>query len=1042
MSTRIKSNPEFETAYHKLNQKQRQAVDLVEGPVMVIAGPGTGKTQILAIRIGNILLHTDAHPKNILCLTYTESGASNMRQRLLQFIGPTAYEVTIGTFHSFCNAIIRSNPESFHQYSDYEVVSELEKSQILLKLLEGLTRENILYKYNGNYIYESFNLSKFFEKIKKENWNPERMTQDIQSHLIEMKSDEQFIYKRKQGNFRPGDFKEKAYNEYVQKFARTLSALSLYNSYQSELDKLQRYEYEDMIRWVIEKFQSDEALLARYQEQYQYILVDEYQDTNGAQNEILFQLLSYFESANIFAVGDDDQAIFRFQGANVRNMMDFDLKYNPQKIVLTENYRSSQIILDVADHLIKNNLERLTHKDETLSKKLKSSGIHKEYTLKPIFTEYADQASEILDVCEQVRKLIHQGVAPNEIAILFLKNKDADIYVKWFEFNQIPYQINKQTNVLHEPFIQHVLNIIRYLCKAHQDPFGHDALLYRVLHAPYIALDSMDIAKLSWHVLALKKEDKEKKLKQPELSLLHLLGDEDKLKAASIHNMEQCLLLAHKVNALSKHLFDFTPQVFIEKVFMEFEILHFILNSPDKIQHLQNLQTLFEFIKEECRKNPRMNILACLDLIEEYSKNKITIPNNTSIGSKKGVVLSTLHSAKGLEYDYVFMINNSQQQWQGRNRADYKLIPPYIEEDVNQEEDQRRLFYVGLTRARKGIYVSYFKGQEKKVNIPCRFISEMLDSGFVDFKSHFEDETKLVDLAIMDMSPMKKDYQIIEENLFEKFLSYFSLNPTSLSIYLRCPLSFYYEKVLQIPGARTAPLGFGNAVHEALETFMKHPLHFAQNKFNQILPYFEKAMEDFRSHFTEIEFESYMEEGKAILPGFLFTFSEEWKKAQKRIPEEKIKTEFKGIPISGKLDRIDFVPDGIRVVDYKTGKPDKKKVKAPDETNPYGTDYWQQMIFYAILLRQHSEYKNFKMNSSFYFVNQNKEHAYECIAVEPTGEQIQFMENLIMETYEKIKNKEFTPGCGKPECEWCNYVNSGALIQFKDEEEPESDDME
>ncbi len=1041
MSTQIKSSLAFENAYKSLNQRQRQAVDLIEGPVMVLAGPGTGKTQILAIRIGTILLQTDTSPKNILCLTYTESGASNMRQRLVQFIGPTAYEVTIGTFHSFCNSIIKNNPDSFNQYSDYEVVSELEKSQLLLKLLEGLKRENILFKYNGNYFHETFNLSSFFEKIKKENWNADQMIRDIELHLVEKRSDPEFIYSRSGKNFKSGDFKEKAYNEYARKLQRTLSALALYNQYQNELDKMQRYEYEDMIRWVIDKFQNDEALLARYQEQFQYILVDEYQDTNGAQNEILFQLLSYFDAPNIFAVGDDDQAIFRFQGANVRNMIDFDLKYDPQKIVLLENYRSSQIILDIADQLIQNNQERLTHKDESLSKKLKSSGKNKDFVLRPIFTEYTDQTSEVVDVCQQIRSLLHQGVDAHEIAILFLKNKDAELFVKWFESNQIPYQTNKLINVLHEPFIQHVLNVLRYLCKSHQQAFGHDALLYRMLHAPFIDLNSTDIARLAWHTQEMKQEDKEKKLQQPDLSLIQLLGDEERLQKASITNREYCLSLSQIINNYSKQLFDFTPQVLIEKIFQEFHILQYILESPDKIQHLQNLQSFFEFIKEECRKNPKLNILSCIDLIEEYSKNNIPLANTTFIGTRKGVVLSTLHSAKGLEYDYVFLINNSQKQWQGRNRSDYKLISPYIEEDVNQEEDQRRLFYVGLTRARKGIYASYFKGQDKKPNVPCRFISEMLESGLVDYKTHFANESSLVDQHILDLSPMKKEYQKLEDGLFEKFLEYFSLNPTALSKYLDCPLAFYYEKVLKIPGARTAPLGFGNAVHMALESFMNHPYYFKQNKFNNILSYFAKAMEKYKSHFTDHEFASYLEEGNAILPGFLYKFSEEWGKSLNIIVEEPIKTEIKGIPISGKLDRIDITPNGIRVVDYKTGKPDKKKVREPNENNPYGTSYWQQMIFYALLLKQHSKYKNYKMSSSFYFVNQNKDLGYDSIEVEPTEEQKEFMQNLIVETYEKIKNRVFTPGCGKKDCEWCNYVSSGAVVKLEEDEDEESEDF-
>ncbi|MBK8298404.1 MAG: UvrD-helicase domain-containing protein [Saprospiraceae bacterium] len=167
MTQHIKNNPSFESAYQKLNAKQKQAVDSLEGPLLVIAGPGTGKTQILAIRIGNILLNTDLNPRNILCLTFTDSGAINMRDRLLEFIGPTAYEIAIHTFHSFCNMVIRENPESFEQYSSYEVISYLEKNQLILNILDDLDRSHLFYRYNRNYRRELFALPQLFEKLKR-----------------------------------------------------------------------------------------------------------------------------------------------------------------------------------------------------------------------------------------------------------------------------------------------------------------------------------------------------------------------------------------------------------------------------------------------------------------------------------------------------------------------------------------------------------------------------------------------------------------------------------------------------------------------------------------------------------------------------------------------------------------------------------------------------------------------------------------------------------------------------------------------------------
>ncbi len=1048
MSTNLKSTVEFDQAYHALNVEQRKAVDTLEGPLMVIAGPGTGKTQILAIRIGNLLLQTDTDPKNILCLTYTESGATAMRQRLIQFIGPTAYEVTITTFHAFCNTIIRENPEVFDQYSDYEVISDLEKSQLLLKILDGLERNDVLYKFRGNYKYEFRNLNDLFSNIKKENWNPDIMLQEIEKHLEDMKQDEEMIYKKKTGDYKVGDLRVKKYNDYCKPFERTKSAIKLYERYQAELNKIERFEYEDMIQWVIKKFESDENLLLKYQERYQYILVDEYHDTNGAQNKILFHLLSFFESANVFAVGDDDQAIYRFQGANVQNMMDFDLLYHPQKIVLVNNYRSSQIILDTADAVIDHNKERLINKDPLLSKKLVASAKNKSYALKPIFTEYEHLRAEVLDVANQVEALLHQGVAANEIAILFRKNVEAEAFIKLFETKNIAYQTSRSINVLDELLIQHILNILQFIVKEFQQGFQQDALIYKILHAPFIDIQTEDISRLAWHQQSKRKDLNEKSELNPENTLLYILGSETDLKLAGIKSVKQCLSIHQKLNTLCKQVFDFTPQGMFEKILQEFDVLNFILTNQDKIQQLQLLNSFFEFLKNETRKNPAMGMIEFVDLLEEHRKNDIIIPNTQFIGTKKGVNLSTIHGSKGLEYEYVFMINSSQKQWTHRNSTGFKLPKSYVNEEVNSEEDNRRLFYVGLTRAKLGVYISYHIGVDKKPNTVCKFVTEMLNSGLMDERKHLSQEDELVEQLIIDLSPLKKNYNALEDQLFEKFIERFRLNPTALTKYLDCPLSFYYEKVLQVPGARTAALGFGNAVHYALELFMRNPLNLSQRNYEGILRYFQKGMEKYQSHFTKSEYDRYLTEGKEILPGFLEMFTDEWSQAIEIKIEQKINTEFKSIPISGKLDRIDKTKQGTRVIDYKTGKPDPKgKVIAPNEKNPNGSDYWLQMIFYAILLK----YQNASgssvissassVSSAFYFVNQTSEKTYVKSEVIADPEHIDFVEKLIESTYEKIKTHQFTPGCGKPTCDWCRYVNSGVPVRLV-ESEDESEEAE
>lgn len=1044
MTQHLKNNPSFESAYQKLNDKQKQAVDNLEGPLLVIAGPGTGKTQILAIRIGNILLKTDLNPRNILCLTFTDSGAINMRDRLLEFIGPTAYEIAIHTFHSFCNMVIRENPESFEQYSSYEVISDLEKNQLILKILDDLDRSHLFYRYNRNYQRELFALPQLFDKIKKENWNPDQMQLDIDLFLEKEKDNPVYIYKRSSGSYKPGDFKQAAYDKEKAKLDKTKAAISLYSKYQDALDKLERYEFEDMIRWVLTKFQTDDLLLAKYQELYQYILVDEFQDTNGAQNQVLGQLLSYFDTPNVFAVGDDDQAIYRFQGANVENMIAFDRLYAPSKIVLTENYRSSQLILNAADAVINNNTERMVNLDAALSKNLIASGNSKSYTALPHFNEFEFEEHEILHICQTVKSLLDQQIPGNQIAILFLKNADAEPFIKWFEINKIPYQTSKQINVLHEPLIRHLINILNFICHEFQDPFQNDDLLYKILHAPFISITSDNISKLAWYLQEKRSEIKEDPLKEIHLSLIELLGNEVELKKSGIEDSIAILEFAHKIQELKKSVLDLSPQTALERILQDFNVLPYLLSSVDKIQYLQILNTFFEFLKSETQKHPESSLSDFTNLLHEYIANNISLPLNQFIGSRQGVVLSTIYKAKGLEYEHVFMIHNSQEYWSPSRQSGFKLIEGYINEKIDSEEDRRRLFYVGVTRAKLHLYLSYykFKSKEKKQNTLSKFVTEMIHKDTIASQKVQIDESDLLDKMVIDMSPMKKDYKLLEDQMFERFIHKFRLNPTALSKYLDCPLAFYYEKVLQIPSARTPSLGFGNAVHTALEYYMNNRVLLKQGKFDAVIKYFEKGMEKFRSHFTTLEYQNYLEEGKSVLPKFIAYHAPTWLNSIDFKTEFKIPTEFQGVPLSGKLDRIDWIPSGIRVMDYKTGKPNKNRVKIPSEKNPHGSDYWQQLVFYAILLKNYSQTATASCTSTLYFVMPDAQDKFQHIEINPTTEDLEFLGNLIKTSYTKILNREFTPGCGKDDCEWCNYVNAGKIFQFSvpEEDDPDSED--
>ena len=430
----------FFEEYEKLNEKQRKAVDTIEGPVMVIAGPGTGKTQILASRIGKILLDTDASPSNILCLTYTDAGVVAMRKRLLSFIGPDAYKVNIYTFHAFCNDVIQENLFLFDKTA-LDPVSELEKIQYFKELVDSFPKNHPLKRYRGDVYFEISNLQSLFSTMKKEGWTPEYINGKIDEYIADMPEKEEFIYKtQRAGKWNKGDRKP-SYQETLDRMEKFRAAVNEFEPFQKLMRQKNRYDFDDMINWVIRAFEENSNLLANYQERFQYILVDEYQDTSGTQNRLVQLLISFWDKPNVFVVGDDDQSIYRFQGANVVNMIDFAENYKNDllTVVLTNNYRSTQPILDISRTLIGRNNERLVRQLKDLSKDLVSSRESIRHLLhQPLVYEYETQRQEMIGIVRSVQSLLAQGTEPGRIGIIYKENKYGIELTQYFKLLHIP----------------------------------------------------------------------------------------------------------------------------------------------------------------------------------------------------------------------------------------------------------------------------------------------------------------------------------------------------------------------------------------------------------------------------------------------------------------------------------------------------------------------------------------------------------------------------------------------------------------------------
>ena len=360
----------FQQEYNRLNEQQKKAVDTIEGPVMVIAGPGTGKTQILSARIGKILLDTDTQPQNILCLTYTDAGVIAMRKRILDFIGADAYKVNIYTFHAFCNDVIQDNLGLFEKTA-LDPISDLQRIDLFKQLIDAFPKNHPLKRYRGDVYYEINNLQSLFSTMKREGWSAQFINERIDAYIQSLPQRDEYIAKRATKDFKKGDVRWDKIEEEVERMQRLRAAVNEFDNFQQLMRSKNLYDFDDMINWVIKAFEENPNLLLRYQEQFLYILVDEYQDTSGTQNRLVELLINYWDKPNVFVVGDDDQSIYRFQGANVENMLNFANSYKNDllTVVLTHNYRSTQSILDVSKTIIGKNNDRLIKQIEGLRTK-------------------------------------------------------------------------------------------------------------------------------------------------------------------------------------------------------------------------------------------------------------------------------------------------------------------------------------------------------------------------------------------------------------------------------------------------------------------------------------------------------------------------------------------------------------------------------------------------------------------------------------------------------------------------------------------------
>ena len=1020
--------------YQKLNEAQRSAVDAIEGPVMVIAGPGTGKTQILAARIGKILLDTDALPENILCLTYTDAGTIAMRRRLQLFIGADAYKVNIYTFHAFCNDVIQDNLSLFEKNS-LDAISELEGIELFKLLIDSFPKNHPLKRYRGDVYFEINNLRNLFSAMKREGWTPAFIDQKIDEYITDLPTRDEYIAKRATGNFKKGDVRTDKIEEEKEKMEKLRAAVNEFANYQNLMRKKNRYDFDDMINWVIKAFEENKGILANYQEKFQYVLVDEFQDTSGTQNKLVQLLISYWEKPNIFVVGDDDQSIFRFQGANVENMLEFAGTYSKDllTVVLIGNYRSTQPILDISKTLISRNAERLVNQIKGLSKELISSRADLAgLTHLPSVREYNSMKAEMAGITNSISGLVQQGITPAQIAVIYKENKYGEELAKYLRLKNIPVYNKRSINVLEHPFTKKIIQLLRYLNAELDIPYGGDEMLFEILHYDLYRIPPIEIAKLTVEV-------NQKKYNDERCSIRKLLSDKTNTPAKDLFDTGIHPGLKDISGILEKLIGDvhnITLQQLFENIINNAGVLPYIMKSEEKISLMQLLSTFFDFIKEETSRNPSLSLEKLVGIIDLMQKEGLPLSMAQVSGSDKGVNLLTVHGSKGMEFEYVFFAGANASFWEKKRKpaGGYKLPDTMFSSAASgsDEEELRRLFYVALTRAEKHLYLSYarYRNDGKEME-PSMFIAEILEQHAIPVDRISLTAEEQMEFELLQFAAKSPQIEDAEQDFISALLEKFVMNVTALNNYLDCPLGFYYKSLIRIPSGKSEATEFGSAIHHALEKLFRK----MQENRNEVFPPKEELISDFnwymhrhRENFTKEAFERRMEYGDEVLRNYYDKYVNSWNKVvavERNIRNVVVNK----VPLKGKLDKLEFNGKEVNVVDYKSGNIDNAlpKLKSPHDKMPNGGDYWRQAVFYKILVDNY-EQKDWKVISTeFDFVEPDKKGAYRKEKIIITPQDIETVKQQVVTTWEKIQARDFYTGCGKEDCYWCNFVKDNKL---------------
>ena len=1057
----------------KLNPAQQRAVEHIYGPLLVLAGPGTGKTQLLSHRVAHILKHTDTSPENILCLTFTESGAANMRSRLKNLIGPAAQSVHIHTYHAFGSDLLfqyqnysptanRPLDSSIDEVIQFKIVKEIQENLPANDILRGDRTKNILDTITSAKsarltaadlaLIASVNLEQSaqlnselspilqqtvsrmpFDLALETIYQPvmevlskytsdqpiagatEREANFLLRSLHQIVTDEQAKEKPSVSpltNWRKKHFDRTANGGYqlsnLIANKKLASVANIMHQYDEKLLEQGLFDYADMIEEAIKALSTDQGFKLTLSERFQFILLDEFQDTNPSQFELI-KLLTDYEKPNVMAVGDDDQAIFEFQGANASNLLDFESHYRATTITLTENYRSTSEILQLSRHIADQITDSFAKKhqiDKSLTS-VRDQNSPKKSKSQISRHEFITADAEYFWIAEQIAKLQKQGTKPSDIAVIAPKHKYIAPLLPYLKAKNIHVSYEKRDNVLDDPKIHQLIVMARFAYElAHEKPTSHRIL--EILSFPF------------WQVSQLTAVSLVNQARENKQSALDVIA---KSNDPNIRFVGEFLAtLALKSYDIS---FDFWLSYLIgtapvaENLRSPFFDYYSQDDSYTTFELYENLRVLTSAVKRHT-KAPVIKPVHFIEFLDDYEAAEAALTNTSPYQEALDAVsVLSVHKSKGEEYTHVFLISADNLSWGKAKGNNNTLTLPnnltYIRHTGITEDEQLRLLFVAITRAKDTLTITNSK-QDFSGKTPDRLIylqeyeaedqviSPLIPSQTVTL--HYQDladQDRQNALANIWLTHYVADSGTLRP-LLHKTLERYRLSASDLTTFLDItyagPLEFYKRKLLGAP-SEPVPAGtlLGTFLHNCFEQVTNQQL-----SDKEALELYQKSVMDAPLPKEDIKY--LLERGSLALEISLREFSDILRSKSAKAELFLSQAVFKGIPLIGIIDHleVDEKAKTLTIYDFKTGAFSDKSWKSHSSL----FKHFLQLHFYKLLLQNTPEYRNYQVNEAhiLFVAPDHEQKVHDKVYVFNQADEATF-HTLIQAVYHQISTLKF-----------------------------------